>query len=75
MSDSDLATRAPESDLVEQSAIPGDTVVDQGASLGVCSPQCWNGTLGRADSKNRNTAVQIDPHVGSRCLLYSRVAC
>jgi hypothetical protein len=35
MSDSDLATRAPESDLAEQSAIPGDTVVDQGASLGV----------------------------------------
>jgi hypothetical protein len=35
MSDNDLATRAPESDLAEQSAIPGDTVVDQGASLGV----------------------------------------
>lgn len=35
MADNDLATRAPESDLAEQSAIPGDTVVDQGASLGV----------------------------------------
>ena len=35
MSDNDLATRAPESDLAEQSVIPGDTVVDQGASLGV----------------------------------------
>ena len=35
MSDNDLATRAPESDLAEQSAIRGDTVVDQGASLGV----------------------------------------
>jgi hypothetical protein len=40
MSDNDLATRAPENDLAEQSPIPGDTVVDQGAaSLGVCSPQ------------------------------------
>jgi hypothetical protein len=38
MSDSDLATRGPESDLAEQSAIPGDTVVDQGASLGVWLP-------------------------------------
>lgn len=37
MSDSELATRAPESDLAEQSAIPGDSAVDQGAaSLGVC---------------------------------------
>jgi len=36
MSEPDLATRAPESDLAEQSAIPGDTAVDQGASLGVC---------------------------------------
>lgn len=36
MSEPDIATRAPESDLAEQSAIPGDTAVDQGASLGVC---------------------------------------
>ncbi|KAM0714213.1 hypothetical protein Q7P37_010000 [Cladosporium fusiforme] len=35
MSDSELATRAPESDLAERSAIPGDTAVDQGpTSLG-----------------------------------------
>ena len=38
MSEPDLATRAPESDLAEQSAIPGDSAVDQGASLGVCLP-------------------------------------
>jgi hypothetical protein len=39
MSDNDLATRAPESDLAEQSIIPGDSAVDQGAaSLGVCPP-------------------------------------
>lgn len=35
MSDSDVATKAPESDLAEKSAIPGDTAVDQGPSLGV----------------------------------------
>lgn len=35
MADEEIATRAPESDLAEQSAIPGDTAVDQGASMGV----------------------------------------
>jgi len=35
MADDELATRAPESDLAEQSAIPGDSAVDQGPSLGV----------------------------------------
>lgn len=35
MADEDIATRAPESDLVAGSVIPGDTVVDQGASMGV----------------------------------------
>lgn len=35
MADNELATRAPESDLAEQSAIPGDSAVDQGPSLGV----------------------------------------
>jgi len=42
MADSDNATRAPESDLQDQeisaeekSGIPGDTVPDQGASMGV----------------------------------------
>ncbi|CAD0052991.1 unnamed protein product, partial [Aureobasidium pullulans] len=34
MADDELATRAPESDLAEQSAIPGDSAVDQGPSLG-----------------------------------------
>lgn len=36
MADEDVSTRAPESDAAaQQSAIPGDTVVDQGASMGV----------------------------------------
>ncbi|THX94580.1 dienelactone hydrolase [Aureobasidium pullulans] len=35
MADDELATRAPESDLAEQSAIPGDSAVDQGPSLGL----------------------------------------
>lgn len=35
MADDEVATRAPESDLAEQSAIPGDSAVDQGPSLGV----------------------------------------
>jgi len=36
MADDELATRAPESDAAEQSAIPGDSAVDQGAaSMGV----------------------------------------
>lgn len=35
MADEEVATKAPESDLAEQSAIPGDSAVDQGASLGV----------------------------------------
>jgi hypothetical protein len=35
MADDELATRAPESDLAEQSVIPGDSVVEQGPSLGV----------------------------------------
>jgi dienelactone hydrolase len=35
MADDELATRAPESDLAEQSAIPGDSAVEQGPSLGV----------------------------------------
>jgi hypothetical protein len=35
MADDELATRAPESDLAEQSAIPHDSAVDQGPSLGV----------------------------------------
>jgi hypothetical protein len=35
MADDELATRAPESDLAEQSFLPGDSAVDQGPSLGV----------------------------------------
>ena len=35
MADEDIATRAPESDLAEQSIIPGDSVVDQGARMGM----------------------------------------
>ncbi|KAI4849674.1 dienelactone hydrolase [Aureobasidium sp. EXF-8845] len=35
MADDELATRAPESDLAEQIDIPGDSIVDQGPSLGV----------------------------------------
>ena len=42
MTDDEVATRAPESDAQEdkttaeeKSNIPGDTIVDQGASLGV----------------------------------------
>lgn len=35
MADDEVATKAPESDAAEQSAIPGDSTVDQGASMGV----------------------------------------
>lgn len=35
MADEEVATKAPESDAQEKSAIPGDTMVDQGASMGV----------------------------------------
>lgn len=35
MSEPEIATKAPESDLAERSAIPGDSAVDQGPSLGV----------------------------------------
>lgn len=35
MSDEDVATKAPESDAQENTPIAGDSVVDQGASLGV----------------------------------------
>lgn len=35
MADEELGTRAPENDLAEQSVIPGDSIVDQGASMGV----------------------------------------
>ncbi|KAL1582777.1 hypothetical protein WHR41_08361 [Cladosporium halotolerans] len=34
MSEPEIATKAPESDLAERSAIPGDSAVDQGPSLG-----------------------------------------
>jgi len=32
MADQDVATRAPESDLTEQSVFPGDSAVDQSAA-------------------------------------------
>lgn len=35
MADEEVATKAPESDAQEQSAVPDDTKVDQGASMGV----------------------------------------
>ncbi|KAI9710493.1 MAG: hypothetical protein M1820_002629 [Bogoriella megaspora] len=35
MAEPENATKAPESDIAERSAIPSDTVVDQGASLGL----------------------------------------
>lgn len=37
MADSDVATKAPESDAAVQSPIPGDTVAQEGASMGVCT--------------------------------------
>jgi len=36
MADQDVATKAPESDAVATSLIPGDTPAQSGASLGVC---------------------------------------
>ena len=74
MADQDLATRAPESDLVEESLVPGDSVVDQGASLGLGVSElklyrCSIPLFPAADMKmkltliNRNTAHLIDPPV------------
>ena len=36
MADQDIATKAPESDAVIASLVPGDTPAQSGASLGVC---------------------------------------
>jgi len=41
MADQDVATKAPESDAISASPIPGDTPAQSGASLGVC---CSNTT-------------------------------
>ncbi len=37
MADSEVATKAPESDTQERSTIPGDTPAQEGASMGVSS--------------------------------------
>lgn len=65
MADEDIATRAPESDLAAGSVIPGDTVVDQGASMGVRNDTLTkhNPMNSSLTEDNRNTASQTDQHV------------
>ncbi|GAB7355405.1 hypothetical protein MBLNU459_g5923t1 [Dothideomycetes sp. NU459] len=69
MADEDVATKAPESDLAEQSAIPGDTVVDQGASMGhLENPPQEMTKFGNVDAYITKPADY--PHSPSKLLLF-----
>jgi dienelactone hydrolase len=82
MTDQELATRAPESDLAEQSAIPGDSAVDQGPSLGQTSsttpgeasasaPQTPTGEVTKFNDIECYVTKPADyPHAPSKLLLF-----
>jgi hypothetical protein len=40
MADEDVATRAPESDAVKDSPFPGDSIAQEGPSMGVSTRLC-----------------------------------
>ncbi|KAI9680266.1 MAG: hypothetical protein M1822_007265 [Bathelium mastoideum] len=78
MAEPENATKAPESDVAERSAIPGDSTVDQGASLGehcVTDRPTPAGEVPTGEiSKLGNTDVYITkpsdyPHAPSKLLL------
>lgn len=53
MADAELATKAPETDALENSAVPKDIPAQEGPTMGVRSAAAWEQL--RADYGSRNT--------------------
>ncbi|KAG9941610.1 dienelactone hydrolase family protein, partial [Aureobasidium melanogenum] len=67
MADDEVATRAPESDLAEQSVIPGDSAVDQGPSLGNEEAQVHEG--GQPTSTSQTPTGEITKFNDIECYI------